>query len=309
MTTYKDIRREESDKPLVSVIINCYNGEKYLREAIDSVLSQTYTNFEVIFWDNQSTDRSAEIFRSYDDSRLNYFYAPTHTLLYEARNHAFEKTHGDFIAFLDVDDWWELDKLEKQTQLFDDPEVGVVYGNFWQVDVRKKLSVQVAHLVHLPDGRVLNQILKDYVIGWLTVIIRRTSILDLDKAFDSRYQLIGDFDIIIRLATKWKLSCIQNPVAFYRWHGDNLSILDAERGFDEFENWCAEMVNHPIIGLTNTFKKKLEDVAYLKIMNHLMKGEKNKANCIFFKYPLGLKKLRLLVAIIIPLPLLKVLRT
>ena len=122
----------ESEKPLVSVIINCFNGEKYLREALDSVVTQTYKNWEIIFWDNQSTDKSAEIFKSYKDSRLKYYCASSHAdILYEARNYALKKTNGDFIAFLDVDDWWLPNKLEKQIPLFSDPEVGVVYGNFY----------------------------------------------------------------------------------------------------------------------------------------------------------------------------------
>ena len=68
-----------TSKPLVSILMNCYNGEKFLREAIESVLAQTYNNWELIFWDNQSTDRSAEIFKSYFDKRLKYFYALKHT--------------------------------------------------------------------------------------------------------------------------------------------------------------------------------------------------------------------------------------
>ena len=77
-----------SKKPLVSIIINCFNGEKYLREAINSVIAQSYENWEIIFWDNKSTDKSAKIFQSYNDKRLRYFLAPFHTeLLYEARNY------------------------------------------------------------------------------------------------------------------------------------------------------------------------------------------------------------------------------
>ena len=109
--------------PLVSVIINCYNGQKYLSEAVNSVLSQTYKNWEIIFWDNQSTDGSARIFKNFEDSRLRYFYSPTHTLLYEARNYAIDQASGEFLAFLDVDDWWCPDKLEKQIPLFTDDEV------------------------------------------------------------------------------------------------------------------------------------------------------------------------------------------
>lgn len=81
-------------KPLVSVIMNCYNGEKYLHEAIKSVLSQTYSNWEIIFWDNCSSDDSSKIFKSYKDSRLKYFSAPSHEVLYCARNYAVEKKQG-----------------------------------------------------------------------------------------------------------------------------------------------------------------------------------------------------------------------
>ena len=121
-----------SEQPLVSVVINCFNGEKYLKEAVDSVINQTYKNWEIIFWDNQSTDKSAEIFKSYQDKRLKYYLATSHTkILYEARNNALKKTNGDFIAFLDVDDWWLPDKLEQQIPLFSDSVVGLVYGKLW----------------------------------------------------------------------------------------------------------------------------------------------------------------------------------
>ena len=86
-----------SEKSLVSVIINCFNGEKYLREALDSVIIQTYKNWEIIFWDNQSTDKSAEIFKSYKDNRLKYYRASSHAdILYEARNYALKKTINSF---------------------------------------------------------------------------------------------------------------------------------------------------------------------------------------------------------------------
>ena len=92
--------------PLISIIINCFNGERFLREAIDSVIAQTYSNWELIFWDNQSTDSTANIVRSYHDDRIRYFYAPEHTSLGEARNLALEKANGVYIGFLDSDDKW-----------------------------------------------------------------------------------------------------------------------------------------------------------------------------------------------------------
>ena len=106
------------DTPLVSIIMNCYNGERYLSEAINSVYSQTYKNWEIIFWDNASTDNTAEIAQSYD-KKLKYFRSQETTVLGEARVCAVEKSRGQYLAFLDCDDFWEVDKLEEQISLFD----------------------------------------------------------------------------------------------------------------------------------------------------------------------------------------------
>ena len=138
-------------EPLVSILMNCFNGEKFLREAIQSVLAQTYQNWELIFWDNQSTDGSSEIFRDYDDGRFNYFNAPKHTLLSEARNYAIEKASGEFFAFLDVDDRWTPEKLKNQIPLFDNPNVGIVYGNYWLENERNKSS-KINYNKQLPTG-------------------------------------------------------------------------------------------------------------------------------------------------------------
>ena len=111
------IKKNKIDNELlVSVIMNCYNGEKYLREAIDSVYSQTYKDWEIIFWDNASTDRSAEIAKSYN-SKLKYFRGEKTIPLGAARNKALEKCSGDYVAFLDCDDLWMEDRLKKQMEL------------------------------------------------------------------------------------------------------------------------------------------------------------------------------------------------
>ena len=93
-------------KPLVSVVINCFNGEKYLEECLSSIINQTYDNWEVIFWDNQSRDNSKKIFEKFNDKRFKYYLSPRHTFLYEARDLAIKESKGDFIAFCDVDDFW-----------------------------------------------------------------------------------------------------------------------------------------------------------------------------------------------------------
>lgn len=124
--------------PLVSVIMNCLNGEKYLREALDSVLNQSYQNFEIIFWDNLSTDSSKKIFHEYKDKRFKYFLGEKYSKLYEARNYAISKSSGEYIAFLDVDDLWGVDKLKRQIEGFKNPKVGIVCSNYWVIQDHKE---------------------------------------------------------------------------------------------------------------------------------------------------------------------------
>ena len=130
------------EEPLVSIIMNCFNGEHYLDDALKSVLDQTYKNWELIFWDNKSADNSRNVFKKFNDSHFKYFLSEKHTTLYEARNSAIQKAQGEFLAFLDTDDIWLKDKLKKQIPLFEDNSVGLVYGNFWLFNksniIRKK---------------------------------------------------------------------------------------------------------------------------------------------------------------------------
>ena len=228
-------------EPLVSVIMNCYNGEQYLRDAINSVIGQTYQNWELIFWDNQSTDHSAATFMSYADPRLRYFYAPSHTVLYDARNHAVSKSRGEFLAFLDVDDWWTTDKLTAQIGLFADETVGLVYGNFWIA--RNGDRLKLAHHKRLPEGNVLNQLIEHYCVGLLTIVVRRSAFESLSYPFDSRYRMIGDMDLAVRLAVNWDFAAIQRPLAFYRLHGNNESIRGFGCAIKEHENWYCEATN------------------------------------------------------------------
>jgi len=109
--------------------MNCLNGEKYLREAIDSVYTQTYKDWEIIFWDNASTDKSAEIAQSHDH-RVRYFKSEETYLLGKARNLAFKQAKGEYIALLDVDDVWLPNKLEEQLKLFDkNSNLGMTFSN------------------------------------------------------------------------------------------------------------------------------------------------------------------------------------
>ena len=103
-----------NNKPLISVIMNCYDGEKYLKKSIQSLKKQTYSNWELIFWDNVSKDNSKKIFDRLKDKRFFYFRSKKFLNLYDARNQAIKKSKGKYVCFLDVDDLWKKSKLRKQ---------------------------------------------------------------------------------------------------------------------------------------------------------------------------------------------------
>ena len=113
----------------ISVIVNCHNGEKYLKKCILSIVNQKYKNFEIIFFDNFSSDNSKKILDQFKDERIKYFYSEIKLSLYQARNEAVKKSSATFIAFLDVDDWWDENYLFSKEKFLDDVNYDYFYSN------------------------------------------------------------------------------------------------------------------------------------------------------------------------------------
>jgi glycosyltransferase involved in cell wall biosynthesis len=230
--------------PLITVVMNCHNSEKYLREAIDSVLTQTYHNWEIIFWDNQSTDESAEIFNSYDDKRLRYFLAPEFTKLGQARNLAVAYATGEWISFLDCDDIWLAEKLEKQVDIImsESPDLGLVYGQCLVINNVDEISSQWADrqnkyskntiLKSLPEGRIFEKLLKFNFIPMVTAIVSR-SIYHEVGCLSDHFELAEDYELFVKISAIKKVRAVQDIVAFYRVHANNISISNIDKGFNE----------------------------------------------------------------------------
>jgi glycosyltransferase involved in cell wall biosynthesis len=222
--------------PLVSIIMNCYNGELYLAEAIKSILSQTYKNFEVIFWDNQSKDNSAGVYKSFKDKRLKYYYSKRHTSLYEARNLAISKSRGEFISFLDTDDLWSNNKLNLQIKKIKIKKVSLVYSNYYSLN-QATGTKKVAYKKKLPEGIIFNALLKDYFIGINTVLMRKSIFLKNKEIFNKKFNIIGDFDLFTRISKNFFFSSIQLPLVTYRIHDKNFSKNNYKMFISEFKFW------------------------------------------------------------------------
>ena len=207
--------------PLVSIIINCYNSARYLREALDSVYQQTFKDYEIVFWDNQSTDDSGKIARSYGDP-LKYFRGEKFLPLGAARNAATEKATGKYIAFLDCDDIWLPEKLEKQVTLLDsNKELGLVYSDCYVIDSAGTAAEKTYFFDKKPlRGMIFKELVQANPIPLLTAIITREA---FNKAgvFNPKYEIGEEYDLWLRIAEYYPIDFIEQPLAKYRVHSES----------------------------------------------------------------------------------------
>ena len=222
-------------KPLVSIIMNCHNGGKFLEQSVNSIISQTYKNWELIFWDNDSKDDSKKIITKFPDKRIKYFKSKKFNRLYKSRNLAIQNAKGDFISFLDTDDLWQKDKLEKQINFFSkNKDYEIVYSNYNIYDESKKKRFIKFKKV-LPSGMVFKQLLRNYTVGIVTICLR--SNLFKDNSFNDNFDIIGDFDLFLKFSENKKIGYMHDILAEYRLHKSNLSKKKIDEHVIELQTW------------------------------------------------------------------------
>lgn len=237
-----------ANEPLVSVIMNCLNGEAYLREAIDSVVAQTYGNWEIIFFDNASTDKSADIARSYGD-KLRYFRGEETISLGAARNAAIATAQGELIAFLDTDDRWLPTKLAQQVAIFSQcPQVDFVYSNCYILHTSTGRTTLDLHRPQ-PEGNVFRAFLHFYPVNLQTVMVRASALHKLDELFDPALEVSEEYDLFMRLLYASTVRYLKSPTAVYRVHSNMSSI----RHIDKFP-----VENEYILGKLRTMVPDLD---------------------------------------------------
>ena len=288
-------------EPLVSIIMNCYNGSKYLDEALQSIINQTYKNWELIFWDNLSNDNSKEIFKKYNDKRFKYFLADKHTVLYEARNLAVKKVKGEFIAFLDTDDVWLKEKLEEQIKLFSNKKIGLVYGNYWRFNSKHLFKKKkLARNLELPNGKITNILLQRYFIGMLTVVIRKEYINAKDKIFDAKFDMLADMDFVLRFSKNWEFDCVQKPVAVSRQHQNQLQNKNLKKQAVQMEEWYEKIKISREFGDEGKLINIKNRCNFFKIVNFINEKQYKKSIKEILLHPNYIEKIKLLLMLFFP---------
>ncbi len=188
---------------LISVIMPAYNAAKYIRESIDSVIQQTYSNWELIVVDDESTDDTAGIINNFTvkDARIKYFFQPN-SKQGKARNTGIKNTNGDLIAFLDADDIWLPCKLEQQLKIIQETAADLVFSNALFInDENKETGGEwgVGHAVYKGTEAVAS-FLSGNKIPLLTVLVKKQPLLAAGGFRESDTTQYGeDYDLWIRL--------------------------------------------------------------------------------------------------------------
>ncbi len=214
--------------PLITIIMPTYNHGDYLASAIESVFSQSYNNWELFVIDNHSTDNTDQILAKYSDPKLTVIKIQNQGIIAKSRNAALDFAKGEWVAFLDSDDWWNVHKLKECSEFFMDSvdflyhDLIVETNDFTNSASRRILSRE------LKEPVLLDLLLKGNTIATSSVIVRK-SIIEKAGRMNEKRELIGteDYNTWLKISRiTEKFQHIPKHLGYYRVHPKNVSGSD-----------------------------------------------------------------------------------
>ena len=207
--------------PKVSVVIPTYNRAHLVGDAIRSVLRQTYTDYEIVVVNDGSTDNTEDVVNGFQDDGIRYVRHAQNRGLSAARNTGIGEARGEFIAFLDDDDEWLPEKLEKQFTLLEgaDNSTGVVYTSTWRIMKHRSLLFP-QNFIAKTQGDISEDILEHHFVGPSSVLIRK-SCFERVGLLDEKLFFAGDWDLVIRLAQHYRFLFAKEMLVISRQQPDS----------------------------------------------------------------------------------------
>jgi glycosyltransferase involved in cell wall biosynthesis len=234
--------------PKVSVIIPTYNREELIQRAVQSLLNQTNQDFEAFVIDDASTDNTAEVIKRYKDNRIKYIRMPENKGQCVTRNIAIKQARGEYIGFLDSDDEWMPEKIEKQLRVFErsgDPNLAAVYSGLVITDEiqNKTFTVNRDNL----RGDLYIKLLEGYCPATPTLFLVKKSVLDEVQGFDEVLPTFVDYDLWLRIAQLgYTFDFVDEPLIVKHEHAGSQIAKDLakrKKGLELFlEKWGDEII-------------------------------------------------------------------
>jgi len=236
-----------SINPEVSVIIPTYNRAHLIKRGIQSVLNQTYQNFEIIVVDDGSTDNTEEEVKNFNNKKIRYIRVNENKGAASARNTAIKVAQGDYIAFQDSDDEWFPNKLERQMEVFKNasPKVGVVYTGSWLVRNNKRIYLPLFIGKHR-EGNIYKELFEERIARIPTpAVIVKKECFNRAGMFEERFPSLTDWELWLRISKYYEFKYINEPLGTIYYTPNSVSTdlnahiqarkLILEKHFEEFK--------------------------------------------------------------------------
>ena len=262
-------------RPVISIVTPTYNHENFIGPCVDSVLAQSYSNWEQIIIDDGSTDRTAEVVRRYNDPRIRYVYQENQGLeaLAHTYNRALAMTQGTLIAILEGDDAWPEDKLERMVAAFADPAVVLAYGEMREIDPEGNLAQRMSNtsrrrkeltksvLFNDPVGSAAAYMLTVHghsLVSASTAVIRRSALEAIGGFQYVPRQCYVDYPTFINLVFQGKFSYCAEIVGYRRAHSASATVQLGDKMAQVAREYLATLLADSRFNLSTTQRSGIE---------------------------------------------------
>ncbi len=274
----------KTDKPLVSILMNCYNGEKYIAEALDSILAQRYKKYEIIFIDNCSTDNSKNIANNYP---INYFKTEKNIPLGEARNFGLKHCQGEYVAFLDTDDIWLPNTIDTLLTAVCSGDYALAYAG--QIDINNQGKEIKRYLPKAKQGNFFQDLLYQFDIPIVCSLISLKHINDRGFSFDANIHASEEYCLFMQLAVTTEFISLNQALVKYRVHSDSLTGKTIDKWAEERRytlNKIIQVNKNISIKYKKAFEEAYARAAYYEFQFHINKNSYSEARLAIKKHVL-----------------------
>jgi glycosyltransferase involved in cell wall biosynthesis len=264
-----------NNNPQVQIIINCYNGQKYLHKSINSVLSQSYHNWQIIFFDNASTDESLNILNSFKlENKVKIFKSLETIPLGHARRKALSICNASFVTFLDVDDFWEIDKLKLQLESLILTKAGMSYTGYFLLNeiTGQKKTINPLY----KTGYIFNFLLREFDIMLSTAMLNMNLVKLSDLNFDPNIYGSEEYDLFIQISALYIIDVIDIPLSTYLLRENSLTSQSIQhRANDKIItfNKLTKKYNKLIANYLNDYKFAFSKIHYYQTQYYMEIGD------------------------------------
>lgn len=263
----------------VSVVIPTYKRDAVVSRAIDSVLTQTYDDYEIVVVDDCSTDNTRAVVEGYDDDRVRYVRHDENRGACSARNTGIEHSNGRYVAFLDSDDEWDETKLAKQVKCMKRaPEsVGVVYTGY---RVKRSDSVELGQVPSKRGDVHRDQLAKDWVSPTSAVLVERECFESVSM-FDTGLAARQDYDMWLRLSRHYEFDYVKEPLVTLHADGGDRITADIESRMDAHRK-LLKRIRADTEDLSFVVRRRILASQYFTITRYMQRHNKRRRAAMFF---------------------------